>query len=152
MERITISLDESLAQEFDALISAKSYKNRSEAMRDILREYVETNRIAQARAPDCVANVSYVYNHHEREMAKRLNDIQHAHHDLTIASMHAHLDHEFCVETLLLKGPTKQVQSYAQEVLAERGVRHGVINVIPVDLAVRQHKHTKGHVHLKPKT
>jgi CopG family nickel-responsive transcriptional regulator len=156
MERITISLEENLAQEFDNLISSKAYKNRSEAVRDILRQYIETNRITAAKAPNCIANVSYVYNHHERDLAKRMNDIQHQHHDLTISAMHAHLDHENCIETLFLKGDTKEVQACAEKILAERGVRHGLINLVPADAKISKHSHASAHahphMHLKPKT
>ena len=156
MERITISLNETLAEEFDALILAHGYSNRSEAVRDILRKYIETNRVEESRAPDCVANVSYVYNHHEREMAKRVNDIQHEHHDLTISSMHAHLDHENCIETLLLRGKTRYVQACAEKLLAEKGIRHGVINLIPVEVDSKHHDHNHDHdhdhTHIRPKT
>ena len=156
MERITISLNETLAEEFDALILAHGYSNRSEAVRDILRKYIETNRVEESRAPDCVANVSYVYNHHEREMAKRVNDIQHEHHDLTISSMHAHLDHENCIETLLLRGKTGDVQACAEKLLAEKGIRHGVINLIPVEVDSKHHDHDHDHdhdhPHIRPKT
>ena len=156
MERITISLNETLAEEFDAWSLAHGYSNRSEAVRDILRKYIETNRVEESRAPDCVANVSYVYNHHEREMAKRVNDIQHEHHDLTISSMHAHLDHENCIETLLLRGKTKDVQACAEQLLAEKGIRHGVINLIPVEVDSKHHDHDHDHdhdhPHIRPKT
>ena len=159
MERITISLDESLAAEFDALIHQRGYENRSEAIRDVLREYIAASRLAESRAPDCVACVSYVFNHHERELAKRVNDLQHEHHDLTISSMHAHLDHDHCVETVLLRGKTRDVQACADKLLAERGIRHGMVNLIPVDIErgrtqkghAHTHPHTHTHTHVNPK-
>jgi CopG family nickel-responsive transcriptional regulator len=156
MERITVSLDESLISEFDALIAARGYANRSEAMRDVLREFVETNRLREAKATHCVANVSYVYNHHERELATRLTDLQHAHHDLTVSSMHTHIDHDNGMETLFLRGPTKAVQECADRLLAERGVRHGQVNMIPVEAQRTRHIHGIGlssaHVHYRPKS
>lgn len=156
MERITISVDENLAQQFDALIALRGYSNRSEAIRDILRSYIEADRIAQAKATHCVASVSYVYNHHERQLATRITDIQHAHHDLTVASMHAHLDHEYGIETLLLRGRTKDVQTCSEKLLAERGVRHGAINLIPMDPAANKHSHephrASWHTHYRPKS
>ena len=75
MERFTISLDKSLAEEFDALIRARSYANRSEAVRDILRREIETNRFACGEDLHCVANISYVYNHHERHLTERLTNM-----------------------------------------------------------------------------
>ncbi|MCS6764521.1 MAG: nickel-responsive transcriptional regulator NikR [Candidatus Protistobacter heckmanni] len=147
MERITISLDENLAQEFDALIAARGYGNRSEAMRDILRQYVERSRFEQDKVVHCVASLSYIYNHHERELAKRVTDLQHAHHEITISSMHAHLDHEHCIETLLLRGKTNDMRACAEKLLAERGIRHGALNLIPVQALAEKHSHGHGHAH-----
>ena len=131
MERITMSIDEALAGEFDRLIAARGYSSRSEAMRDLLRREVDTNRAADPKSY-CVASLSYVYNHHARELAERLTAAQHAHHDLVVATMHVHLDHEHCLETVVLKGPTAVVQGFAARSQAERGVRHGQLNLITV--------------------
>jgi CopG family nickel-responsive transcriptional regulator len=154
MERITMSLDESLISEFDTLIADRGYENRSEAMRDVLREFIEGNRLRESKATHCVANVSYVYNHHERELATRLTDLQHSHHDLTISSMHTHIDHHNGMETLFLRGLTKAVQQCADRLLAERGVRHGLVNLIPVAPERTRHLHGIGnasaHTHYRP--
>lgn len=156
MERFTISLETALAQEFDRLIHARGYRNRSEAMRDILRQHIEQQRLGAEQAPDCIANVSYVYSHHERTLAERVVDLQHDHHHLTIASIHAHLDHDQCIESVLLKGPTDQVRACAERLMAERGVRHGVLNLVPADVAAYRHVHgadeapTKSHSHWLP--
>lgn len=146
MERITISLDESLAQDFDALIRARGYANRSEAVRDMLRRELENNRLAREEAPHCVASLSYVYNHHERRLAERLTDLQHHAHDLVVSTMHVHLDHDNCLETLFLRGHTGEVRSIAEKISAERGVRHAILNLVPVDTeAVGHHVHTRPH-------
>ena len=151
MERITISLPEELAAEFDALIAGRGYDNRSEAVRDILRAHLERTREARELDGHCVANLSYVYNHHERELAERLIALQHDHHDLAVSTMHAHLDHEHCIESVILKGPVQAVRKFANAMVAERGVRHGQLNLVMVDVA---HEHTHGdgtrHTHLKP--
>jgi CopG family nickel-responsive transcriptional regulator len=151
MERITISLPEKLAAEFDRLIAERGYDNRSEAVRDILRTYLDRMREAREADGHCVANLSYVYNHHERELAERLMTLQHAHHDLAVSTMHAHLDHDHCIETVLLKGPVQAVRRFANALAAERGVRHGQLNLVMVELS-REHRHGDGapHVHLKP--
>ena len=99
MERFTISLDEALAKQFDQLIAARGYSNRSEAVRDLIRGAIESDRQRQTPSGHCVANLSYVYNHHERELAERLTGLQHNHHDLTVAAMHSHLDHDNCLES-----------------------------------------------------
>ncbi len=159
MERITISLDEDLAREFDALIARRGYANRSEAMRDLLRSHLEAARVAADEAPYCVANLSYVYNHHERELAERLTALQHGHHDLTVATMHAHLDHDNCLESVILRGPTPSVRAFADALAAERGVRHGHLNLVSVEADQGRHSHgyvprgkAAPHLHLRPKS
>jgi CopG family nickel-responsive transcriptional regulator len=150
MERFTISLDEHLATAFDELIKDRGYTTRSEAVRDILRTHLQHSAEKRDDRGSCVANLSYVYNHHERELAERLTSIQHAHHDLTVSTMHAHLDHEQCIETVMLKGPVKRVREFAEEIIAERGVRHGALNLVNVELGA-PHRHGGGtHRHLKP--
>ncbi|MCA3212395.1 MAG: nickel-responsive transcriptional regulator NikR [Burkholderiales bacterium] len=151
MDRFTISLPEELAAEFDRLIAERGYDNRSEAVRDILRAHLDRMREARELDGHCVANLSYVYNHHERELADRLLALSHAHHDLALSTLHAHLDHDHCIESVLLKGPVQQVRRFANSVVAERGVRHGQLNLVMVDVA-QEHTHADGsrHTHLKP--
>ena len=150
MDRFTISLDKNLAAAFDDLIKERGYSTRSEAVRDILRSHLQAHEQKRNNKGSCVAAVSYVYNHHERELAERLTGIQHAHHDLTISTMHAHLDHDECLETVLLKGPVNQVRQFAEEIIAERGVRHGQLNLVSVNVT-KPHSHGgTTHRHLKP--
>lgn len=158
MERFTISLDTDLAAQFDALIAERGYGNRSEAVRDMIRAQIEAWRLQHDEAPQCVANLSYVYNHHERDLAERLTSIQHDHHDLTVSTLHAHLDHENCIESVILRGQTAEVRRFAEALMAERGVRHGQLNLVAVDVSQR-HSHAwkphspvaaHHHVHLKP--
>src|SRR5512140_2416731 len=94
MERITMSIDEELAKAFDDLIAARGDTSRSEAMRDLLRREVEAHRVKYQPLAHCVASLSYVYNHHVRDLAERLTEVQHAHHDLVVTTTHLHLDHE----------------------------------------------------------
>jgi len=148
IERFTISLDARLAQQFDRLIRAKGYRNRSEAVRDILRHQLESHRLSTEQAPYCIASLSYIYNHHERDLAERLTAHQHDHHDLCVSTMHAHLDHDNCIETVILRGPTAEVRRFADRLIAERGVRHGNLNLVPVDLKSTRHS----HVHSQPRT
>ena len=160
MERFTISMDDQLAADFDRLIAQRGYQNRSEAVRDLVRSRLERERGGEAAAGYCVANLSYVFNHHERDLAERLTALQHGQHDLTVATMHAHLDHENCLETVILRGPTPEVRGFADALIAERGVRHGMVNVVAVDVdAGHDHSHgyvprgkAKTHLHMKPKT
>jgi CopG family nickel-responsive transcriptional regulator len=146
MERITISIDTALAFEFDQLIAARGYKNRSEAVRDLVRSHLEAARGGSDDAGHCVANLSYVYNHHERDLAERLTTLQHAQHDLTVATLHAHLDHDHCLESVILRGSTSAVRAFSDALIAERGVRHGQLNLVAVEVE-GQHKHPHEHHH-----
>ncbi|HNE18015.1 MAG TPA: nickel-responsive transcriptional regulator NikR [Rhodocyclaceae bacterium] len=150
MERFTISLDEDLARAFDALIAARGYSNRSEAVRDILRAHLEANRVAREEAPHCIANLSYVYNHHERELAERVTQDQHAHHDLCVATLHAHLDHDHCMESVILRGPTADVRAFAESLIARPGVRHGALNLVTAELHSAAHRHGERADHAHP--
>ncbi len=147
MERFTISLDEPLAREFDELIRRRGYANRSEAIRDLLRHELESDRLDHDQAPHCVAALSYVYDHHERQLSERLTDLQHHAHDLVVSSMHVHLDHDNCLETLIMRGETAITRQFADQLAAERGVRHALLNLVPVDLESTGH-----HTHSRPKT
>ena len=160
MQRFTISLDDALAQQFDALIAQEGYVNRSEAVRDLIRSRLGNVQLdapppgkAHKDASDwCIANVSYVYDHHEQAVSVRLRDLQHDHHDLVITSVHTHLDHHHCLETVVLRGPAAQVQVFAQQLVALRGVRHGNIHLVPLvgDGKPHQHGQEPPHTHLKP--
>lgn len=158
MERITISLDDDLLKEFDRLIARRAYSNRSEAVRDILRQHLREHRLESGSAAHCVACLSYVYNHHERELARRLTQSQHDHHDLGLSTLHVHLDHDHCMESVILRGRVENVRAFADALIAERGIRHGNLHLIPVDLSVETHDHEtaahgdEAHLHSHPKT
>lgn len=154
MERITMSIDEDLAKAFDAMIAARGYTSRSEAMRDLLRREIDASRTDESAKSQCVASLSYVYNHHVRELAERLTSVQHSHHSLVVATTHVHLDHEHCFEHMFLKGPTAMVRRFADGIRAERGVSYGQINLITVSAhdahpLAGPHQH-HGHMHLTP--
>ena len=160
MERFTVSLDGKLLEQFDRYMQRHGYSNRSEAVRDILRERLEAERLVDDESGQCVACLSYIYNHHERELSRRLTDAQHASHDLVRSTLHVHLDHENCMEVAVLQGETATVRKFADGVIAETGVRHGNLSAVPVETRVAgkhaYHHHTHGgehpHVHSRPKT
>ena len=159
MERFTISLEESLAQQFDQLVVQAGYQNRSEAVRDLLRQKLTEVNLQNDQAEFCVASLSYVFNHHGRDLAERLIQIQHEYHDIVVVTTHVHLDHDNCLETTLLRGPTASVRRFGEAVITERGVRHGQINIVPVSLEeshghdpAHPHGPSTGHVHVVPET
>lgn len=147
MRRITISVDEELALQFDDLIERHGYENRSEAFRDLLRARIEDERRATPwKALHGVATVTYIYNFHERDLAMRLAALQHDHHDLCVSTTHVVLDHDNCLETVILRGRLREVEAFANMLVAQNGVRHGQLHLVPLHLdtpavATHQHRH-----------
>jgi CopG family nickel-responsive transcriptional regulator len=157
VERITISLDDELAIQFDRFLNERGYKNRSEAMRDLIREKLESERLERSREGHCVGTLTYVFNHHERELARKLTSAQHHHHNLAISTLHVHLDHDHCMETVVLSGPISEVREFADSVISRPGVRHGQLYQVPVDIEHSSHDHGSSliahhHTHAKPQT
>lgn len=153
MQRFTISLDDQLAINFDEFISVKGYLNRSEAVRDLLRERLGKNQLQAKTGHLCVATASYVYDIFDHTVSSRILTLQHDHHDLVISNMRSQLDHSDCLETILLKGKTIAVIEFSEQLIASRGVRHGNIHVVPVVTSSESHSHShspeSNHKHLK---
>lgn len=147
VERITISLDEDLARQFDAYIRGRGYQNRSEAVRDLIRERLAAERIEAEESAYCVGSLTYVYDHEERELASRLTRAHHDHHDIALSTLHVHLDHDDCIETVILRGPLAEVRAFAHSVISRPGVRHGYLHLVPVDAEADAHSHGTVHVH-----
>ena len=148
MQRVTITLDDDLMADLDRIIAARGYQNRSEAIRDLARSGLEQAAVEVAGSRRCVAALVYVYDHHARELPKRLTEGFHHHHDLSQATLHVHLDEESCLEVTVLKGSGTEVQSFANQVIAERGVRHGHVVYVPAPEGMAHtHAHPHGHEH-----
>ncbi len=124
LSRIGVSLDSDLLQRFDAFISDKGYENRSEAFRDLIRDRLIS---AVAVAPNAlvVGAVTLTYDHHTRLLPEKLTDLQHRYHDVVISTLHAHLDHNNCLEVILLRGKSRDVQALADRLISTKGVLHG---------------------------
>jgi CopG family nickel-responsive transcriptional regulator len=150
MQRVTITIDDELMEELDRIIEDRGYQNRSEAIRDLARAGIREAAQTLDRKSDCIAALVYVYDHNARQLSKRLADTFHDHHELSLASMHAHLDHDNCMEVTILRGKTAQVQHFAEHVIAERGVRHGRIMLVPTDVMIKPHVHADGTSHEHP--
>ena len=132
VQRITITIDDDLMVELDRMIQTKGYQNRSEALRDLARAGLQQAMLEEGQMERCVGVLSYTYDHHARDLARRLTNTFHDHHDLSVASMHVHLDHERCLEVSILKGRTEEVRHFADHVKAERHVTHGTLSVLPL--------------------
>ena len=144
MQRITVTLDDDLLADLDAWVARAGHSGRSEAMRDLLRAGL--SELAPDAADDdcgaqCVGALVYVYEHERRELAQRLVNAHHHHHDLSLATTHVHLDQDRCLEVALLRGHAREVRHFAEHLIAERGVQHGRLVLIPAHTEVRTHAH-----------
>ena len=128
LTRITISLETALLEAFDRRNADKGYATRSEAIRDLIRDRLIREE-AEGAEGELVAVVSLVYDHHARELAARLIDKQHHHHDLVVSSLHVHLGERHCLEVTVLRGPVEKVRHLGDELLATKGVLHGEVTL-----------------------
>jgi CopG family transcriptional regulator, nickel-responsive regulator len=124
LTRISISLENALLEAFDERNTTKGYATRSEAIRDLIRDRLVREQAERAEGEQ-VAVVTLVYDHHARELAARLIDKQHHHHDLVVSSLHIHLGERHCLEVSVLRGPAAKVRHLGDELLATKGVLHG---------------------------
>lgn len=124
VERFGVSMPAALLEQFDRAVADAGYANRSEAIRDIVRDYLVQKRWEQPDAP-VVGTITLVYDHHTRELEDTLTDLQHEHHEAIICSTHVHLDAHNCLEIIAVRGKSAQVQHIAQRLLSTRGVQHG---------------------------
>lgn len=124
LARFGISMDQRLLEQFDELISRKGYRNRSEAIRDLIRDTLVDDQWSRPEE-EAVGTVTLVYDHHTRDLADKLTEQQHDQHDLIIAALHAHLDHHNCLEVIVVKGRADQVRHLADNLIGTRGVKHG---------------------------
>jgi CopG family transcriptional regulator, nickel-responsive regulator len=141
MQRITITVDDELVAALDRVIAACGYQNRSEAIRDLARAGITQLQEQSDNPQSGVAALVYVYDHQERALARRLTGSFHEHHDLSVATMHVHLDHDSCMEIAVLRGAMRDVRQFARHVVSERGVRHGRLVTVPVEFENQMHAH-----------
>ncbi len=128
MVRFGISLPGELQKRFDRLIKEKGYANRSEALRDLMREMLVRKEWERADQ-EVAGTITLVYNHHQRELVSRLTEIQHNYHQIIISGQHVHLDHDNCLEVVIMKGRASQVLSLGQRLRAVKGVKFGEVTM-----------------------
>ena len=124
LARFGISIDKKLLESFDQLITNKGYDNRSEAIRDMIRNALVEEQWASADE-EMVGTVTLVYDHHTRELADKLTDQQHSHQDAIISALHVHLDAHHCLEVVVVKGRAAEIRRLADELIGTKGVKHG---------------------------
>jgi CopG family nickel-responsive transcriptional regulator len=124
LARIGVAIEADLLGEFDKLIADRGYASRSEAFRDLIRAELNTE---QTMSPQSyvVGTLTLLYDHHVRMLSEKLTEMQHEHHDAIVSTLHVHLDHHNCLEVLVLRGKSLDVQSIANKLIAAKGVKQG---------------------------
>ncbi|MFM2481304.1 nickel-responsive transcriptional regulator NikR [Celerinatantimonas sp. YJH-8] len=155
LERISISLDEDLIELFERSLRQHGYRNRSEAIRDLIRDWLENEHIDAEDQGISVGTLTYIYDHEERQLANRVLNEHHAHHDVVVSTTHIHLDHDNCLETVILRGTTQQVKNFADMMIAMPGIRHGKLYLVQAEEDPHSHSHdhsAASHHHIHPRT
>jgi CopG family nickel-responsive transcriptional regulator len=145
LSRIGIALDSELLKRFDRSIGRRGYTNRSEAFRDLIRDRLVTEQTAASDAT-VVGTVTLIYDHHASGITEKLTEAQHAHHELVVSTSHAHLDHDSCLEVLIVHGKSAQVAQFADLLIGLKGVQHGRL-VMTVTAHAIEPPHEHGHKH-----
>lgn len=148
LTRTGIALDSDLLERFDDLISRLGYTNRSEAFRDLIRDRLVVERTSDPNAT-VVGTVTLIYDHHAHGVTEKLTEIQHASHELVVSTSHAHLDHDSCLEVLIVHGKSGQVEEFAGRLIGLKGVQHGrlVMTVAQPASGSSHAKTRKPHTH-----
>jgi len=121
--RTGLSLEQDLLEKFDQSIQRKGYQNRSEAIRDLIREHLVAEQADENKV--IVGTLTMVYDHHRPKLTEKLIDAQHHATPQVLAATHVHLDHHHCLEVIIMKGRAGEVQKLADRLLSLRGVEHG---------------------------
>lgn len=141
--RISLSLEPGLLTKFDAWVEAKKLSTRSEGFRELVRAKL-VERAYETGKGEVVATVSFTYDHHRRELMERLAHLQHEHLALIVSSLHVHLDHNHCLEVLVLRGPGREVKDLAERVLATKGVISGDVSLAAAGATLGRPPHAHG--------
>ncbi|MGO9613102.1 MAG: nickel-responsive transcriptional regulator NikR [Dissulfurispiraceae bacterium] len=134
--RFGVSLDNVLLERFDSLIDKKGYSNRSEAIRDLIRDALVTEEWETATA-DTVGTITIVYSHNKRELTDTLTDLQHDYYDSIISSLHIHLDEHNCLEVIVVRGRANDIKIIADRLIGTKGVKHGKLSVTTIGKHLR---------------
>ena len=147
LSRIGIALDSDLLKRFDGSIQRRGYTNRSEAFRDLIRDRLVTEQTAEPNAT-VVGTVTLIYDHHAHGVTEKLTEAQHAHHELVVSTSHAHLDHESCLDVLIVHGKSAEVAQFADLLIGLKGVQHGrLVMTVPAHAIEHPHEHEHSHKH-----
>lgn len=132
LTRTAIAMEKGLMRDFDAWMAARGYTNRSEAIRDLIRSALVEQEWSDPKAA-VVATLSIIYDHERRELAQQLTHLQHADHHAILCSQHIHLDHQNCLEAIILRGTAAQLRRISDAIIATRGVRAGKLTLMSMN-------------------
>lgn len=124
LSRFGVSMDDQLLDRFDALVTDRGFVNRSEAIRDLVRSALVDEDWTREDG-ELVGVITIVFDHHKKDLGDRLTEHQHIHHDVIISSMHVHLDHDNCLEVIVVKGDAATVRALSDALIGSKGVKHG---------------------------
>jgi CopG family nickel-responsive transcriptional regulator len=147
--RFSVSLEKDLLDAFDKHCDVGRFATRSEAIRQLLREKL-TSAAWQADASDVAASLTLVYDHHKTRLTDKMLDLQHAHADRVVSSMHVHLDHDLCLEVIVLRGPAAALQEIAAELSGLKGIHQAqlvIARAVGGEAAAHGHTHPHPHSH-----
>ncbi|MDY6913505.1 MAG: nickel-responsive transcriptional regulator NikR [Planctomycetota bacterium] len=133
LTRTTLAIDLGLLEKFDAWLAGHGYTNRSEAMRDLIHGALTESKWDNPRAK-VAATLSVIYDHGERALAQRVTHLQHADHHAVLCSQHIHLDHDRCLEVIIMRGTAAQLRRLADNIISTRGVRAGKLTLMSTNL------------------
>ncbi len=141
LSRFGVSVEDELLQSFDQLIANQGYANRSEALRDLMRDALVKSRIEEsAEAGEILGSLTLVYDHHAHELSEKMNNLQHDYHNLIVSVLHVHISHDDCMEVIVLRGEAREVRTLADSLLSLKGVKHGRLFVTLPARKIVEHK------------
>jgi CopG family nickel-responsive transcriptional regulator len=135
LSRIGVAIDSDLLARFDQLIAGRGYANRSEAFRDLIRDEL-VDEASEAPDSEVVGTLTLVYNHHVRMLSDKLMDMQHSHYHQILSTLHVHLDHDNCLEVLVIKGKAGDVRTISDALISTKGIKHGKLTITAVGAAL----------------
>lgn len=152
LSRFSISTEDDLLQSFDQLIARQGYGNRSEAFRDLMRDALIKSKIEDSpQTGEVLGTLTLVYDHHASDLSDKMNEVQHRYYNLVVSVLHVHVNHDDCMEVIVLRGEIGQVRSVSESLLTLRGVKHGKLFVtLPAQQIVEHKKNSHAHKHAHP--
>ncbi len=132
LKRFGVSMDGNLLRRFDHFVKLRGYENRSEAVRDLVREAI-IKQSWEDEEQIIAGSILLFYNHHQRNLLEEMTNIQHGMHDLILATTHFHLNHDSCLELIVVKGKVKEIQELSHKLTSLKGVTYGNFTAAPVE-------------------